>query len=282
MNTRRLTISLVIALAISGLCTYLLGRRLRAGEAPTVATRRYVGTSRPLASGEVLKPEDMQLIAWPAARPVAGGFETSAAVVGRTTLYPVDPGQPLTDKMVSAPGAGTGLAARIPEGMRAIALKSDDVVGVAGFLAPGSHLDVLVTYRTDKQPEPSTLTVLQDAEVLAAGHQVQPDPEGKPSTVTVVTLLLAPHDAERVVLASTQGTIHFVLRSGSDKAKMQDDPISISQLSSSVPLPPTVALASHSSFRRSATRVKSVASIVVETIRGDKASSVNFPQAGER
>lgn len=273
--------SLLIALGISGLCTYALGRNIRVNSVQKVSERSYVGPARTLASGELLKAEDLRTISWPAAQPIAGAFEKSDALVGRIVLYPISPGQPFTDKLVSAAGAGTGLAARIPDGMRAIALKSDDVVGVAGFLAPGSHLDVLVTYRTEKQPEPMTLTVLQDAEVLAAGHQVQPDPEGKPSAVTVVTLLLSPDEAERVVLASSQGTIHFVLRSGSDKARMHENSITLSQLSPAM----EVALPGRTAVGH--LRVAALAGVVpvaisVQTILGDKEVTSTFPKADDR
>ena len=280
MNARRLTISLLLALAVSGLFTWLLGRRISVNAAHRAATRMYVGPARSLFAGELLKPQDLEMLAWPTSEPVAGAFDKSDVLVGRVVLYPMVPGQPFTDKVVSAAGAGPGLAARIPDGMRAIALKSDDVVGVAGFLAPGSHLDVLVTYRTDRQPEPTTLTVLQDAEVLAAGHQVQPDPEGKPDTVTVVTLLLSPADAERVVLASTQGTIHFVLRSGSDKAKMEENPISLSQLSPSIP--PAAAQPGKQVSHSVRARLKRpvAAPFVVETILLDKRVATTFPQGG--
>jgi pilus assembly protein CpaB len=183
-------------------------------------------------------------------------------------LFPLDKGQPILDKYLSAPGSGMGLAGKIPEGMRAIALRSDEVVGVAGFLLPGSRLDVLVTYRTDGSPEPRTSTVLQNAEVLATGHQVQPDPEGKPATVTVVTLLLTPDDAERVVLASTQGSIHFVLRNGSDSERTQVSPVLLSQLSSR-PSPSGGAVVAM--LPRSARKV-----LQVETITGDQRSTDTF------
>ena len=114
--------------------------------------------------------------------------------------------------------------------MRAISLKTDQVVGVAGFLLPGTHVDVLVTFRTPEQPDPVTSTVLQDAEVITAGQKTQPDPEGKPSTVDVVTLLVKPLDAERVTLASAQGTVHFILRNGSDHEQIEDKPAELTQL----------------------------------------------------
>jgi pilus assembly protein CpaB len=121
--------------------------------------------------------------------------------------------------------------------MRAVALRSDEVVGVAGFLVPGSHLDVLVTYRLDGSSDPLTVTVLQDAVVLAAGHQVEPDPQGKISDVTVMTLLLTPEEAQRAVLASTQGAIHFVLRNGRDTGRTGEPPTLLSQLAGRPAIP---------------------------------------------
>ena len=143
-------------------------------------------------------------------------MDTHEEVAGRAALYPITPGQPVLAGYLAAPGSGIGLTAKIPDGMRATALKSNEVIGVAGFLYPGSHVDVLVTYRNEVSPMPMTQIVLQDAEVLTAGQKIEPDPQGKPETVSVVTLLLTPEDAQRVVLASTQGTVQFVLRNSAD------------------------------------------------------------------
>ena len=274
MNLRRLTTALLIALCISGLCTYLLSRKISAKRTARPPALKYVAPVKSLPAGEVLKADDMVLVDWPTTDPVAGAFVKPEDLIGRAALYPMNAGQPITDKFLTAVGSGAGLAGRIPDGMRAIALRSDEVMGVAGFLLPGSHLDVLVTYRTDKSPEPMTATVLQDAQVLAAGHQIQPDPEGKPATVTVVTLLLTPADAERAVLASTQGTIHFVLRSGSDKAKTDNAPIVLSQLSgapSRAPISTTGRVAPASPVHHSMPR-----QYIVETIMGDKQRTDTF------
>jgi pilus assembly protein CpaB len=232
MNLRKLAVAFAIALSVSGLCTLALSRRIAASAAEHKSFRRYVAPARPLEANEVLKADSVTLIDWPANIEVTGGFAHPADLVGRTVLYPIQPGEPITDKLVSAPGAGVGLAGRIPEGMRAIALRTDEVIGVAGFLQPGSRLDVLATYRSDKSPEPVTVTVLQDAEVVAVGHQMQPDPDGKsqPASITVVTLLLTPEDAEKAVMASTQGTIHFVMRGGSDGRVTNDAPVQLSAL----------------------------------------------------
>src|SRR5215472_15598735 len=99
--------------------------------------------------------------------------------------------------------------------MRATAIRSNEIVGVAGFLFPGSHVDVIATYSSSSGV--ITNTVLQDVEVISTGTSIEPDPQGKPQTVNVVTLLLTPEDSQKILLASSQGTIQFVLRSGIDR-----------------------------------------------------------------
>ena len=281
MNSR-LTTSLLIALVVSGLFTFILSKKMSAHAATQVPEIRYVAPSKPLQPGEVLKADSIELVSWPTTSPIQGAFLKTEDLIGRSVLYPMDKGQPITDKLLSAPGSGLGLAGRIPDGMRAIALRSDEVVGVAGFLMPGSHLDVLVTYRTDKSPEPATMTILQNAEVLAAGHQVQPDPEGKPATVTVVTLLLKPEDAERVVLAGSQGTIHFVLRSGSDKGVGENPPILLSQLWAGPKAAPNPDLKAVPRSAPRPERTTAPREISVETVSGDKHSTATFSGAFER
>ena len=273
MNTRRLMTAFLVALAISGCCTWLLSRKMTK-HAEQIPERTYVAPARPLQAGEILKPESLELVSWPANNPIEGAFVKIDDLVGRAVLYPMDKSQPITEKLLAAPGSGVGLSGKIPLGMRAIALRSDEVMGVAGFLFPGSHLDVLVTYRSENSPEPLTLTVLQDAEVLAAGQNIHPDPEGKPVTATVVTLLLTPDDAQRAVLASTQGAIHFILRGGSDKVHLQELPLALSQLSKA-PLAEQVNVAARRPTPR--TTLRGQTEFVVETIAGDKQSTSTFP-----
>lgn len=275
MNARRLTTAFAIALTVSGLCTWAFSRKMTTRAPEKIAEVRYVAPAKPLGPGELLRPDNLELVAWPAKEPIAGSFTKFDELVGRSVLYPISKDQPITDKFLSSPGSGVGLAARIPQGMRAIALRSDEVMGVAGFLFPGSHLDVLVTLRTTSSPDPTTCTVLQDAEVLAVGQKFQPEPDGKPVTATVVTLLLTPEDAERAVLASTQGNFHFVLRSGSDRVHVVDRPVSLTGLSghgSVASSPPKAALAHPVPVRLSVPRKQ----IVVETISGDKQSTETF------
>jgi pilus assembly protein CpaB len=179
----------------------------------------------------LLNGDSMELVPWPGAIPIDGAFSRPSDVVGREVLFPLSKGQPILDRDLSAPGSGTGLASRIPDGMRAVALRSDEVVGVAGFLIPGSRVDVLVTYHSASEPDFLTATVLQHVVVLAVGQQIEPDPTGKPSDVTIVTLLLNPEQSQRAVLASAQGAIHFVLRNGEDGDLTETAPAVLSRLS---------------------------------------------------
>jgi pilus assembly protein CpaB len=103
--------------------------------------------------------------------------------------------------------------------MRAVAVVTNELNNVSGFLFPGSHVDVLVSFHPEGTNNTVTTTVLQNVEVLSTGEKLQPDPQGKPQNVKVVTVLLAPEDAEKLLLASNQGTVQFVLRNASDQAQ---------------------------------------------------------------
>lgn len=239
MNPRRILIALTLALLVSGACTWLVSKRLTPPHASlSMAQVQYAAASRSLQAGEVLNPSNTELVAWPASIPVDGAFTVSAGLAGRAILFPLAKGQPILDRYLAPAGSGIGLANKIPDGMRAVALRSDEVVGVAGFLMPGSHLDVLVTYREDGIAQSLTATVLQNAVVVAVGHQTEPDTSGKTTDTAVVTLLLTPDEAQRAVLASTQGAIHFVLRNGGDSGTTISAPVLLSQLA--MPAPVTV------------------------------------------
>ncbi len=276
MNSRRMGISMAIGLVISGSCTYFLSRKIGAKGAAQPTEQKYVAPARFVKSGELLKAEDLEVVSWPAATPIADAFSKPEAVIGRAVLYPISKGQPITGQFLSAVGSGAGLAGKIPDGMRAIALRSDEIVGVAGFLLPDSHVDVLATIHTEKMPEPTTFVVLQNAQVLAAGRQIEPDPEGKPAVVTVLTLLLSPADAERAVLASLQGTIHFILRSGSDTGTPDSPSLDVGQLIGRNSDPEVkIPVTPHRVLK--VVDVKPPAPVLtVETIAGDKQSTDTF------
>ncbi len=269
MNTRRVAVALFLALLISGLCTFVLARRVMRHAAGRPQTQRYVSVKKPVLPGEVLKPENLSQVDWPVNLALPDGFARTDDVAGRAALYPMASGQPVLAGYLAPVGSGIGLTAKIPDGMRATALKSNEVIGVAGFLYPGSHVDVLVTYRNELSPTPMTQIVLQNAEVLTAGQKIEPDPQGKPEAVSVVTLLLTPEDAQRVVLASTQGSVQFVLRNSTDRNIVADSPLDLRELSAGKGAAPVPARSVDAGISR-------VKAYNVETIAGDKRQVATF------
>ncbi len=271
MSTRRLVIALVSALVLSGLVTLFLNHKIKFRDTGPIATRKVVAAAKPLGQGAVIKAEDLTMVDWPTRFALEGAFGNPNDVVGRSVIYPVGAQQPVVDSVVTTPGTGFGLTAKIPDGMRAISVHSDEIVGVAGFLFPGSRVDVLVTIRPENTPGSvaSTQTVLQDVEVLTAGQNIQPDPAAKPSTAGAVTLLLKPEDTQKLVLASAQGTIHFVLRNGGDHTVLVFAPLRSSDLLGGMKstAPMTGSARSHPAKAET---------YEVETFMGEKRSSTKF------
>jgi pilus assembly protein CpaB len=131
-------------------------------------------------------------------------------------------------------------------------------------------VDVLVSLRPENGKDPLTATVLQNIEVLSTGERLQPDPSGKPQNVKVVTLLLAPDDAEKLLLASNQGIIQFVLRNADDDAKPATRPVNLKDLQGAAPIGPVVAK------RAAPAAPKPPSQYEVETYDGAKKGSVKF------
>lgn len=269
MNPRRLIFALAVALLLSAAVTFFLNRKLGNRNAPP-KTQKYVAAAHNIQSGEVLKADSLVMVDWPEALPLQGAYTKIDDVVGRSAIYPVTSGEPVLSTQLAVAGSGIGLTVKIPEGMRAVSVRSDEVVGVAGFLFPGSHVDVLVTLRSDRSPTPATAIVLQDVEVLTAGQNIEPDPQGKPQTVNVVTLLLSPQDSQKLVLATTQGSIEFDLRNGADRGQVKAFPMQVAALG--VSGPPTAKPASV----RIAPRAPAKQPYIVETIMGEKHVKAQF------
>ena len=275
MQTRRVLIALTSALVLSGAFTLWLGSRLSHHQSGSAGKLKYVALTKNIDPGQVIGADDLKQISWPADAPLPGAFLRTDEVVGKSVLYPLQEGEPLTARQLAT---NAGLSARIPAGMRAISLKSNEVVGVAGYLLPGTHVDVLVTVRSVSSTDPVTSIVLQDAQVLTAGEKMQPDPDGHASKVDVVTLLVTPEDAEKIVLASTQGTVHFVLRNGGDHAVAANGPVGLSVLGAQVAsavAPPAAHLPMHTPSQPMHAK-PAPAAYSIQVRRGDKDSVETF------
>jgi pilus assembly protein CpaB len=217
-------------LLIAGTITAVVYRRLRQIAAGQRRVIQIVAAAHDLRSGVTVTPKDVMLVDWPADVALPGSFSKIEDVVAHPLIYSLGAKEPILQRELAVEGSGIGLSARIPDGMRATAVRSNEIVGVGGFLYPGSHVEVLATYTLPGNSGNMTQTVLQDVEVLTAGQTIEPDPQGKAQSVSVVTLLLSPQDSQKLLLTSSQGSIQFVLRSGIDKDKLELMPTRLDQL----------------------------------------------------
>jgi len=220
--TRRLVTILITAFVIAGLCSYLVlrivGNRLTT---PVVKTTTVIAAANDLPLGTIITAHDLGTTEIAGALP-PGTFTKQADVIGRGVISPIYKGEPILTNRLAIKGAGGGLAATIPKGMRACAVRVDQVVGLAGFVTPGKRVDVLISGTppgATGSNNPLVHTLLQNIEVLSAGTNIQKDANGKPEQVQVVNLLVTPKEAEKLSLASTQTHIQLVLRNPLDTQK---------------------------------------------------------------
>ena len=236
MNRRLLTI-LLLAFVIAGGCAFLvfrvIGNRLGAG--PTMTTR-VVAAAGDIKLGTVLATTNLTTVDIAGSAP-KGAILKPEVAIGRGVISDLYQGEPILESRLAPIGSGGGMAATIPDGMRAIAVKVDEVVGVAGFVTPGLHVDVLVSgtppgmnnvpNSRDAELGTQVKTILQNIQVLSAGVNIQKDAEGKPQQVQVVNLLVTPEQAETLSLATTGVKIQLVLRNPLDT---KTDPVPVTAM----------------------------------------------------
>lgn len=219
----RVGVILVLALVSGLLAAYLAFRFLRqpavpgvvqASEAPTV---QVVVANRDMNFGEFVTEQDIRVIDWPASVVPDGFASDPQQVVGRGLLMPVRLNEPFLSSKIANPEAGAGVPLGIEEGMRAMAVRVNDVIGVAGFIQPNQRVDVLVTLDQAAVGEPVTQVVLQDIQVLGIGQMTAVNDENQAVLVPVVTLLVDPADSERLTHAEDRGKIRLALRNTLDR-----------------------------------------------------------------
>jgi pilus assembly protein CpaB len=220
MNRRLVTI-LLSAFIVAALCSVIVYRLvgMRIAAAKPQATTRIVAAVADLKIGAILAAPDLTTIQIQGTAP-KGAILDAKDAIGRGVIQPIYAGEPLLDNRLAPKGSGGGLAATIRDGMRAIAVRVDQVVGVAGFVLPGMRVDVLISgvppAASGGQQDTQVRTVLQNIEVLSAGTDIQKDAEGKPQQVQVVNLLVTPEQAQVLALASNETRIQLVLRNPLD------------------------------------------------------------------
>jgi pilus assembly protein CpaB len=221
MNRRLVTI-LLAAFVVAALCSVLVYRLvgMRIAAAKPQPSTRVVAAARDIKIGTVLSAPDLTTIQIMGTVPKSAILDAKNAI-GRGVTSTIYTGEPILDDRLAPMGSGGGLAATIKDGMRAIAVRVDQVVGVAGFVLPGMRVDVLISgvppnANQGGSNNTQVRTVLQNIEVLSAGTDIQKDAEGKPQQVQVVNLLVTPEQAQVLALASNETRIQLVLRNPLD------------------------------------------------------------------
>jgi pilus assembly protein CpaB len=262
----RTRIFIVLALAVMAGGTFAVATYQYVQNVPvqtvSVPTRPVMVAVMDLGIGAELRHEDLKAIDWPVASVPAGAFASAEELVGRGLIQPVAPYEPLLPSKLASADAGAGLPPVIPEGFRAVSVRVNDVIGVAGYVLPGTRVDVVATVNPTLQaPDVTSKVILTNVQVLAAGTKIERDVEGnKPIAVSVVTLLVNPEQAERLTLASTEGKIQLALRNPLDQTAPATPGIRPAALLGSTPAP---------GVRRAAAPPRAPAP-TVEIIRGDK------------
>jgi pilus assembly protein CpaB len=238
-QSRALTV-VALAVVLASLASYGVYRAIQ--QIPVreveVASTYLVVARDPLPVGTLLTEQHLQLVAWPAAAPVQGGMTKIEDATGRGLISSVVANEPITEAKLAPREAGAGLPPRIPPGMRAMSVRVNDVIAVAGYILPSTRVDVLVTMRSNQ--ESMTRVVVSNVQVLTAGTMTDEERarSGEAVQSTVVTLLVTPQDAERIALAQTDGQIMLALRNPLDQEPTQTNGIRVSGLMASPNAPP--------------------------------------------
>jgi pilus assembly protein CpaB len=220
MNKRFLGV-LTFAFLVAAGASLVLYRVLINRPATTIAgpaLAQVALATKDLEVGTVLKEDDVKVADWPGSIPV-GATNQIKDIIGRGVITAIFAKEPIIASRLAPKGAGGGMAAMIPPGMRAVAVKVNEVVGVAGFVVPGMRVDILISGNSpggNGSLGTQTQTLLQNIEVLSAGQDFKKDAEGKPVMVQVVNMLVTPTQAEQLSLAASQTSIQLVLRNPLD------------------------------------------------------------------
>jgi pilus assembly protein CpaB len=217
---RRLLLILICALIGGASASYLVYRLVGGRAVAAPLTTQVVVAARDVQIGTLIGPEDVRMGSWVGTLP-KGALAKLDLALNRGAIASMYQGEPIIADRLAAAGSGGGLAAIIPPGLRATAVRVDEVVGLAGFVTAGMRVDVLMSgIPPGGSPSEGSRvnTLLQNIQVLSAGENLQKDSEGKPHPVQVVNLLVTPEQAEKLTLASSQTHIQLVLRNPLDTA----------------------------------------------------------------
>jgi pilus assembly protein CpaB len=217
MNRNRLMLIGFVALALGAFVSLAVYKNLQSKTgARSVPGEDILVAADDLQVGAKIEDKDLKTVHFPSADLPAGVFHIRSKLIGRGVVLPIAKGEFILTGKVAGENAGSGLPSLIPPGMRAVSVRVNDTSSVAGFVLPGTRVDVLLTGNPDGSSEQQTTTVLEDVAVIANGSKLERSATGEAQTTPVITLLVSPDDAEKLTLASTQGHIQLALRNPTD------------------------------------------------------------------
>ena len=283
MNRTRLLMIGVLALALGALVSLLVYKNLQ-GKGPTVeAGADVVVAANDIQVGARVEDHDVRVAKFPVSGLPAGSYTKKSQVLGRGVIIPVAKGEFILPSKLAPENAGAGLPSLIPPGMRAVSVRVNEVVSVAGFVGPGTRVDVLLTGTPNGSSEPQTTTVLQNVAVIASGHTLERNASGEAQSTPVITLLASPEDAERLTLASSEGKIQLSLRNPLDT---HADPVDAANAKGlykggTVPVAPPRPTVHPVKQQKTEKPHPSPSVLSVEVYQGDKKMDVvKFPEQG--
>jgi len=217
MNRTRLLMIGAIALALGAFVSLAVYKNLQGkGSSSNEPGADVIVAADDIQVGARIEEHDVRTVKYPASALPAGTYSARAKVLGRGVILPISKGEFILPSKLAPENAGSGLPSLIPPGMRAVSVRVNEVVSVAGFVGPGTRVDILLTGTPNGSSENQTTTVLQNVAVIAAGHTLERNAAGEAQNTPVITLLVSPDDAERLTLASSEGHIQLALRNPLD------------------------------------------------------------------
>lgn len=291
MNQRLFSV-LIFAFVVSAGASLLLYRLIasRVTANAKQPTPQVIVAARNLELGTLIRESDLKMADYGGTLP-HGALVRKEDVVGRGVVSAIYDGEPILESRLATKGAGAGLAAIIPAGMRAVAVRVNEVVGVSGFVVPGMRVDVLIAGTPPSAKNDSgtvSKTLLQNIEVLSAGQNFQKDSEGKAVQVQVVNLLVTPEQAEILALASNETRIQLVLRNPLDTVVTKTSGVALAGLYGGPIKPPTPQIApkprhveQRVNLPMPAAPPRPAPPVMVEVMNGNKTVESKFPAGSE-
>jgi pilus assembly protein CpaB len=276
MNRTRLLMIGVMALALGFFASVYVYKNLQSGTRSADSGVDVIVAADDLQVGAKVEEHDIKVIKIPGADLPPSAPRKRADVLGHGVIVPISKGEFILPNRLAGENAGAGLPSLIPPGMRAVSVRVNEVVSVAGFVTPGTRVDVLLTGTPGAGGEQQTTTVLQNVAVLASGHTLERTATGEAQTTAVITLLVSPDDAQRLTLASSEGHIQLALRNPLD-TKQDEVPSSNSRgLYRGLAIPaPTKAIVHHTVPKAVAPSLPPPSTgVSIEVYQGDKKPEV--------